>query len=118
MRRKIEIVVCDVCGVEMDADRQKMKLAVDDERVTVDACDKCRGIIHKTFDSWTAGLDGTTTTSAPRVGAKRAAETARVDDEWDYLETQGFVRHRGRKTAAEQAALDARVTEPVDASLN
>ncbi len=102
--------MCDVCGNEIPEgkDAPKMRLAIDDDRVTLDVCEKDRNLILRSFDSWTARLsDANPPAPRPKRANGSSGEEA-TDDEWTYLETRGFVRHRGRKTADELAALAER----------
>ncbi len=93
----IEKVVCDVCGKVVD-DASGGVLRWNSDTWELDVCAADQKAIDQQIRKWTRNG------RAPR---KRRPD-ALARDEWDYLEKLGFVRHRGRKSAAEVAALASR----------
>ena len=110
-QRVLETVTCDICGKDMD-DADTIVLGWGKEQWELDLCDADNEQISKTFDSWIAGG------RRVRASRGRGAKAARVSqapadhgsDDWGYLESLGFKRHRGRKSAAEQDALAKRAS--------
>lgn len=95
----IETVTCDICGKEVeDASTQAIGLGKD--RWELDVCDADLQKLTKQFGNWTS--------KARRVQSSRRRTGRQAQDEWEYLESLGFTRHRGRKTAEEAAAIAAR----------
>src|SRR5262245_20014439 len=101
-REVIETVYCDICGKQTD-DPVTVTLGWDGDKWTLDLCASDYERVATQFDRWIADV--------PKAGAKRSAakKTAKSSSEdWEYLESLGFSRHRGRKSAEEHAALAAR----------
>lgn len=93
----IEEVSCDVCGNPV-GDGADQRISLGTEYWEIDLCAQHLAEMRGAFERW-------------RNAGRRISSTRRrsiAEDEWDYLETLGFSRHRGRKTAAERAALDRR----------
>lgn len=104
----IETVICDMCGKQTD-EASTVVLGWGKDQWQLDLCKADNTKIGKTFDTWIAG--------GRKVRARRASGKAvrpaksrpgQSGSDWDYLETLGFKRHRGRKSTAELEALAAR----------
>lgn len=93
----IESVTCDLCEAEVE-DGADQRISLGSDYWEIDLCPKHLEEMHRAFDRW--GKAGR------RISSTRRRSIAEA--EWDYLETLGFSRHRGRKTAAERAALERR----------
>ena len=107
-QRVLETVICDMCGKEAD-NAATVVLGWGREQWQLDLCDTDNAKVSKTFDEWIAGgrkVRGTRSTARSGRAARRSTDNGGSD--WDYLESLGFKRHRGRKSAAEQEALSAR----------
>ena len=104
----IEAITCDICGKAVD-EATIVVLGWDSDRWKVDLCAKDYERVSTQFDKWIA--NGRSASSASRGGRKRPASRrapSNSDDDWAYLESLGFTRHRGRRSADEQAALAIR----------
>ncbi len=95
----IETTACDICGAAIEADR-KESIAIGSSRWELDLCKKDLTALNKQFAEWTK--------TARRIGSSGRRSARQAQGEWEYLESLGFTRHRGRKSAAEAAALDKR----------
>ncbi len=100
----IETVICDLCGRQAD-DATTVTLGWGRDQWELDLCRADNNKVAKQFDAW---IDQGR--KVRRRGAARSARPARANtsDDWAYLESRGFKRHRGRKSAAEIAALAKR----------
>lgn len=96
-RTVVESITCDICGKALRESRPTT-ITFGGDRWELDLCDKDLNALNRQIAQWTAG--------ARRPSARRSGKQAA--DEWGYLESLGFKRHRGRKSAEEQAALRAR----------
>ena len=108
-QRVLETVTCDVCGKVVDA-ASTVVLGWGNEQWELDLCDADNALIGKTFDSWIEGgrkIRASNSTGSKIARSSDKRPTPRLSD-WDYLESLGFKRHRGRKTVAEQQALGGR----------
>lgn len=94
----IERLFCDACGAELKQSAIRT-IAINGERWEVELCNKDLKRLQATFAEWTK--------NARRLQPRRRT-ASQTKDEWDYLESRGFTRHRGRKSAAEAAALAER----------
>jgi hypothetical protein len=119
----VDVVVCDVCG-KQGTDLTRVKLGWDSQSWNVDLCPKDYAAVASKFDSWIAnGEDAGASRSEPRPngqtktvkpvpkkakGKGGTRSRASTSDRWDYLESKGFTRHRGRLTQQEQEALAKR----------
>lgn len=93
----IEKVVCDVCGKVVDsADAGFLKWNT--QSWELDVCPADQRLIDQQIRKWTKNA---------RPPKQRRSES-QARDEWEYLEKLGFTRHRGRKSAEEEAALASR----------
>ena len=102
IRQIIETITCDLCGKEVEA-ATTVRLGWGTEQWDLDLCPDDNAAISSTFNGWTEKG------RRVRPGAGRGtARTGAANDDWTYLESLGFKRHRGRKTAEEQAALARR----------
>lgn len=95
VRVRLELLRCDVCGTT-ETTRAHF-LAFDNGRWQVDLCR-----LH--LQETEAVITGLASTGEPIIVRRRDE----AESEWTYLESLGFQRHRGRKTAAEREALAAR----------
>lgn len=95
----IETIECDVCGKEVK-EALAVTLGWDRSQWEIDLCPADHKVVSAEFDSWIAG--------GRKVRAARQQKKASTGSDWDYLESLGFKRHRGRKTNEELAALEAR----------
>jgi hypothetical protein len=103
----IETITCDLCGRPAQEDSSVM-LGWDGDEWRVDLCHADYRRVESQFDKWIANSEpATVTRTKSRTGTTRR-RTDRRDDEWSYLESRGFKRHRGRKSAAEVEALAKR----------
>lgn len=92
----IETIVCDICGKEVtDATTQTIGFGRD--RWELDVCAADLDTLMEQVGSWTA--------NARKAQPARGRSSRQTKDEWEYLESLGFTRHRGRKTAEEAAAI-------------
>lgn len=97
----METVTCDVCGKSIGNPATRT-IALGSERWELDLCETDLKRVISQVKAWTANAR----VSSVRSARRRPASQAR--DEWDYLESLGFRRHRGRKSAEEIAALKGR----------
>ena len=104
----IETVTCDMCGKPTE-DASTVVLGWGKDQWQLDLCQADNTKMGKTFDGWIAGGRKVRArkTGAKPVGSTKARPGQSLSD-WDYLETLGFRRHRGRKSTAEMDALAAR----------
>ncbi|HUR76486.1 MAG TPA: hypothetical protein VMZ22_00945 [Acidimicrobiales bacterium] len=95
----IETITCDICESELSSAVTK-RIVVDKQAWELDLCENDAAAVDRQVAAW--------------VGSARKAIVApqqparQTQDEWKYLESLGFTRHRGRKNPAEVAALAAR----------
>jgi hypothetical protein len=94
----VETVICDICGTTTAKPTSPL-IGLDGQRWQLDLCPSDLKKVTAQFSAWTA--------NARRVRNPRRTVRQAVD-EWTYLESLGFTRHRGRKSAAEAAALAKR----------
>ena len=101
----VETITCDLCGRTADEDLT-VTLGWDGEQWRVDLCPSDYKRVASQFDKWIANSE---TVPAAKSRARRAKKAAsNGSDDWTYLESLGFTRHRGRKSAAEVEALATR----------
>ncbi len=104
----IETVYCDMCGKQAE-DSSTVVLGWGKDQWQLDLCQADNTKIGKTFDGWIAGGRKV---RARRTGTKPGSSTrvrsGQSPSDWDYLESLGFKRHRGRKSSAEMDALASR----------
>jgi hypothetical protein len=100
----IESVTCDICGKAVDKP-STVALGWDADRWEVDLCAVDYKKVSAQFDKWIA--EGRPVRATKRSTSRRAPAKKTADD-WAYLESLGFVRHRGRKRPEEVSALAAR----------
>jgi hypothetical protein len=119
----VDVVVCDVCG-KQEPDLTRVKLGWDSQSWNVDLCPRDYAAVGSKFDSWIAngedagaprnqaspnGKAKTKTPASNKAKTKSATRSrSSTSDRWDYLESKGFSRHRGRLTQQEQEALAKR----------
>lgn len=94
----IERLFCDICGAELKQPASRT-IAIDGERWELELCNKDLKQLQRTFAEWTR--------HGKQLHSRRRTASQAMD-EWEYLESRGFTRHRGRKSAAEAAALAER----------
>jgi hypothetical protein len=101
----VETVTCDLCGKPAQEDLG-VDLGWNGEQWRVDLCRADHRRVAGQFDKWIANGEPL----AKRAGGRRPKARAGTNsnDDWAYLETRGFTRHRGRKSAAELEALAQR----------
>lgn len=92
----VESIACDVCGRPLKKS-SPVSIAFAGKKWALDLCDRDQRTVGRQIEQWTASA---------RVTSRRSERQA--EDEWTYLESLGFTRHRGRKSAAERAALAGR----------
>jgi hypothetical protein len=98
-REIVEWVSCDVCGRRVD-DAVTVVLGRDGEQWELDLCANDQRKLASQFERWV---------EKGRVAHQARSPRRRTDhDEWAYLESLGFKRHRGRKSTAEIEALARR----------
>ncbi len=104
----LETVICDICGKNAE-EATSVVLGWGREQWELDLCQGDNAKVTKTFDTWIAGGRKVRANRSAGKSARAAkAASSRSGSDWDYLESIGFKRHRGRKTAAEQEALAGR----------
>ncbi len=101
----IETVTCDLCGRPAN-EELTVTLGWNGEEWRLDLCPADHRRVAGQFDKWIANSDRTPRRAAPRR-ARRSGGASGSDD-WTYLESLGFTRHRGRKSAQELEALAGR----------
>lgn len=94
----LETITCDVCGKQIESPITR-RLAVNKDAWNLDLCDDDARIVDQQIESWVANAQRADNESPRRSPARQSK------DDWEFLETLGFKRHRGRKTPAETAAL-------------
>jgi hypothetical protein len=99
-RQVIETITCDVCGRETE-DATGVTLGWGRDQWELDLCPTDNEKLSTQFDRW---IENARRVRATRSAARRAGSS----DDWDYLETLGFKRHRGRRTQEEIEALSRR----------
>ncbi|MBW3613946.1 MAG: Lsr2 family protein [Actinobacteria bacterium] len=104
----VETVVCDICGKNAE-EATTVVLGWGKEQWELDLCQTDISKVTKTFERWITGGRKVRANRSTGKSAKTAKGGSRGNgSDWDYLESVGFTRHRGRKTAAEQEALASR----------
>jgi ribosome-binding protein aMBF1 (putative translation factor) len=93
----VETIICDICGREIDT-AISCRLAVNKDAWDLDLCEDDARSVDAQIEQWVANARKAST-EARRSPARQSK------DDWEYLESLGFKRHRGRKTPAETAAL-------------
>ena len=102
-RQIIETVVCDLCGNEAE-DAATVTLGWGNDRWELDLCGRDLDRVSAEFDAWVdKGRRARGGRSGGSASTRRSSRS--TSDDWDYLESLGFKRHRGRKSAEEAAAL-------------
>jgi len=98
----VETITCDLCGRSADEDLT-VTLGWNGDQWRVDLCPADYNRVASQFDKWIANAD---------IAPARKSQTRRrkgkptdSTEDWAYLESLGFNRHRGRKSAAELEAL-------------
>jgi hypothetical protein len=104
-QQTIEVVTCDLCGRDASEDLSVV-LGWDDDRWRIDLCQADYNRIAGQFDKWITNAELAPTRTSRARGRK--AKASNGTDDWTYLESLGFTRHRGRKSAAEREALASR----------
>lgn len=94
--KTIQLIHCDICGA--DASTNSLRLSIDSNSWILDLCDLHRSEFDEVAAEWT-------TNAAPLAERRSRRQT---EDDWVYLESLGFERHRGRKSSAELKALQQR----------
>ncbi|MBW3557523.1 MAG: Lsr2 family protein [Actinobacteria bacterium] len=104
----VETIICDICGKTAE-EATTVVIGWGKEQWEIDLCQVDNAKVSRTFDGWIAGGRKVRATRGSTKSAKGAKGASRGNgSDWDYLESLGFARHRGRKTAAEQEALASR----------
>jgi hypothetical protein len=101
----VETITCDLCGRPADEDLT-VTLGWDGEQWRVDLCQSDYNRVATQFDKWISNGEPAATPK-PRTRRRKRSGIDGSDD-WTYLESRGFKRHRGRKNAAEVEALASR----------
>ena len=101
----VETITCDLCGRRADPGLT-VTLGWDREQWRLDLCPTDYNRVASQFDKWIANGEPVPK-AKPRTRRAKKAGTNGTDD-WVYLESLGFKRHRGRKSAAEVEALATR----------
>ena len=101
----IQSITCDLCGKPADEDLT-VTLGWDEEDWRVDLCQSDYNRVAEQFDKWIANSEPAPAPEPRARQQKRAS--AKGSDDWTYLESRGFKRHRGRKSSAEVDALASR----------
>ena len=105
----IDNITCDICSEET-VKATTATLGWDSDRWEVDLCPTDFKKLSTQFDNWIRQARPARSirrAQDSRSGAKRAPAKKTADD-WTYLESLGFQRHRGRKRPEEVEALAAR----------
>ncbi len=97
----VETVTCDLCGRPADPELTTA-LGWNGEQWQLDLCRADHRRVAGQFDKWIAKGE---TMRSSRGRRRRAQNGAARQDDWAYLESLGFRRHRGRKSAQEIEAL-------------
>ena len=100
-----ETITCDLCG-RPTQDDLTVRLGWNGEEWRVDLCRADHRRVAGQFDKWIANSERPPR-RAPTRRARRT-KTTNGSDDWTYLESLGFTRHRGRKSAQELEALASR----------
>jgi hypothetical protein len=100
-----ETITCDLCGRPAQDDLT-VRLGWNGQEWRVDLCGADHRRVASQFDKWIADSERTSR-RAPTRRARRS-QHANGSDDWTYLESLGFTRHRGRKNAQELEALATR----------
>jgi len=106
-RQIIETVTCDLCGRQAD-DASTVRLGWGAEQWELDLCPDDAASVSAAFNAWTAKGRPVSGRAGSASRGRGTARTPAANDDWTYLESLGFKRHRGRKTVEEQAALARR----------
>lgn len=93
----VETIICDLCGREIDT-AISFRLGVNKDAWDLDVCEDDARVMDEQIEKWVANARKAST-EKPRSPARQSK------DDWEFLESLGFTRHRGRKTPAENAAL-------------
>jgi hypothetical protein len=99
----IETITCDLCGRPA---QDSVTLGWNGQEWRVDLCRADNRRVATQFDKWIANSDRTPGRSPVR--RNRGSKATNGSDDWRYLESLGFTRHRGRKSSDEVAALASR----------
>jgi hypothetical protein len=100
-----ETITCDLCGRPAQDDLT-VTLGWNGEEWRIDLCRADHRRVASQFDQWIANSNRTLSRAPAR--RPRRSKTANGSDDWTYLESLGFTRHRGRKSSQEVEALAAR----------
>ncbi len=100
----IESVTCDRCG-KSTTEAAQVILGWGRDKWELDVCPADMQKLEAQFGKWVE--KGRKPTKA-RSGHPKRRPRAESLDEWAYLESLGFRRHRGRRSAAEIEALQRR----------
>jgi hypothetical protein len=101
----LETIRCDLCG-RPTQDDLTVTLGWNGEEWRVDLCRADHRRVAGQFDKWIANSE-----RSPRRASARRARRTKISNgtgEWTYLESSGFSRHRGRKSAQQLEALAGR----------
>ncbi len=96
----VETIICDLCGKEIET-ANSFRLAVNKDAWDLDLCDDDARVMDAQIEKWVAN-------ARKASPAQNRTPARQSKDDWEYLESLGFTRHRGRKTPAENAALASR----------
>jgi hypothetical protein len=106
-RTVVETITCDLCGKPAQDDLT-VTLGWDGDQWRVDLCAADYNRVATQFDKWIANSEAAPPRTPAGPRRRTAAKKSTSSDEWTYLESRGFKRHRGRKSAAELDALAKR----------
>src|SRR5688572_22429979 len=94
----IETITCDRCG-RLTSEAEQVVLAWGRDQWELDVCPTDMQKLEAQFGKWVA--KGRKPSRESRAGHPRRRRREETLDEWAYLESLGFQRHRGRRSAAE-----------------
>lgn len=92
----IETITCDICGDQLRTPITK-RIGLDQQSWNLDLCENDAAKVVDQIKTLTANAQKAPPSHRQSVKANKG--------DWEYLESLGFTRHRGRKTPAENAAL-------------
>ena len=103
----VEVVVCDICGKQSD-EAVTVTMGWESRAWELDVCPADNRKLSAQFDRWIGTAGGGGARLARRRTPSGRRSRTESTGEWEYLESLGFKKHRGRRSAAEDAALARR----------
>ncbi len=101
----IETITCDICGDETTAEGQPTRIGMAGQWWELDLCDNDYNAIGTAFGEWIANARKVKAGARSTGGRSTGRASRTTANDWDYLESKGFTRHRGRLSTAEKEAL-------------